>query len=89
MDKSLLEILCCPASGIPVDLLDSAALAALNRAIKAGGVHDVAGAAVQEPLREALVTRDGQLVYRVDDGIPVMLAGHAIRVVDVEGFIAT
>lgn len=86
MDKSLLEILCCPASGVPVDLLDSAPLAALNRGIEAGNVRDVGGAAVQQPLREALVTRDGKLVYRIEDGIPVMLADHAIRVAGLAGF---
>lgn len=89
MDKSLLEILCCPASGVPVDLLDSMPLAALNRAISAGTVRDIAGTVLQEPLREALLTRDRQLIYRVDDGIPVMLVDQAIRVNELDGLVLT
>ena len=31
-----------------------------------------------EPLREALITRDRRTVYRVDDGIPVLLIEEGI-----------
>lgn len=82
MDKLLLEILCCPVTRVPVDLLPGNALATLNRGIDAGAVKDLAGNVLQQRLREALATRDGQLIYRVEDGIPVMLADQAIRVAD-------
>ena len=42
--------------------------------------------AQSEPLREALVTRDHKLVYRIDDGIPVLLADEAIATGQVAGF---
>ena len=39
-----------------------------------------------EALREALLTRDRKTVYRVDDGIPVLLAEEAIATAQIEGF---
>lgn len=32
-----------------------------------------------QPLREALITRDRKQIFRVDDGIPVLLAEEAIN----------
>jgi uncharacterized protein YbaR (Trm112 family) len=78
MDRKLLDILVCPASRQPLALLESAGLEALNRAIAAGAVRRGDEATQSEPLREALVTRDRRTVYRIDDGIPVLLAEEAI-----------
>ena len=74
MDRKLLDLLACPATRQPLALLDGAGLEALNHAIAAGGVRRIDGSPQREPLREALVTRDRALAYRVDDGIPVLLA---------------
>lgn len=78
LDKRLLDILCCPLSRQPVLPLSRAQLDALNRAIAAGNVQTIEGEAVATPLHEGLVTRDGKLLYRVEDGIPVMLADQAM-----------
>ncbi len=78
MDRKLLDILCCPSSRQPLAMLESRGLDVLNRAIAAGGVQRVDSSAQDGALREALVTRDRKLVYRVDDGIPVLLAEEAI-----------
>lgn len=86
MDRKLLDILACPATRQPLALLDKAGLEALNQAIEAGNVRRVDDAAQAEPLREALVTRDHKLVYRIDDGIPVLLAEEAIATSQVPGF---
>ena len=64
----------------------SAGLDALNRAIAAGGVTRGDGSDQSESLREALVTRDRKTVYRIDDGIPVLLADDALATAQVEGF---
>jgi uncharacterized protein YbaR (Trm112 family) len=37
-------------------------------------------------MREALVTRDRKLVYRIDDGIPVLLVEEAIGTGQVADF---
>ena len=78
MDRKLLDILACPATRQPLALLESRGLDALNRAIAAGGIHRADDGVQSEPVREALVTRDRKLVYRVDDGIPVLLVEEAI-----------
>ncbi|GAB2621640.1 Trm112 family protein [Novilysobacter erysipheiresistens] len=86
MDRKLLDLLVCPASRQSLALLDSRGLQALNQAIAAGGVVRDDGSAQPEPLREALVTRDRKRVYRIDDGIPVLLAEEAIATAQVDGF---
>lgn len=86
MDRKLLDLLCCPATRQSLALLDAQGLEALNRAIAAGGVKRADDSAQTEALREALLTRDRKTVYRVDDGIPVLLAEEAIATAQVEGF---
>jgi uncharacterized protein YbaR (Trm112 family) len=86
MDRKLLDILACPATRQPLALLESRGLDALNRAIAAGGVHRADDSPQSESLREALVTRDRKLVYRIDDGIPVLLVEEAIGTGQVADF---
>lgn len=78
MDKKLLDIVCCPLTKLPLQLLDAERLGRLNAAIRAGTLHDRAGRPVADSLAEALVTRDGRLVYPVRDGIPILLEPEAI-----------
>lgn len=86
MDRKLLDILCCPSSRQPLSLLEARGLDVLNQAILAGDVQRVDGSAQAEVLREALVTRDRKLVYRMDDGIPVLLAEEAIATLQLPDF---
>ena len=86
MDKRLLDILCCPVSKRPVRLLSRAELDALNGAIEAGGVVTTVGHAVNERLDEGLITTDLKLVYRVADGIPVMLPEEGIATLQLRDF---
>ncbi len=86
MDKRLLDILCCPVSKVPVRPLQRPELEALNSAIGAGQVQNVAGTAVSEPLSEGLITTDHKVIYRVADGIPVMLPEEGIGTLQLTGF---
>ena len=86
MDRKLLDILACPATRQPLAMLDPRGLSALNAAIAAGGIARADGQPQAEALREALVTRDRKLVYRIDDGIPVLLAEDAIATGQVPDF---
>lgn len=86
LDKRLLDILCCPVTKQPVDLASPAQLDALNRAVAGGVLRDAEGSVVGTRLDAALLTRDRRTVYRIDDGIPVMLAEQAISTAQVEGF---
>lgn len=78
MDQELLKILCCPQTKVPVELLAAGDLEKLNRAITANRVKQVDGATVKKPVTEALITRDRKTIYRVDDGIPIMLIEQGI-----------
>jgi uncharacterized protein YbaR (Trm112 family) len=86
MDRKLLDILACPATRQPLALLDARGLDALNQAIATGGVRREDGSAQAEPLREALVTRDRKRVYRIDDGIPVLLVEEGLATGQVADF---
>lgn len=86
MDRKLLDLLVCPSTRQPLAALDGASLQALNAAISAGGVVRADDTVQAEALREALVTRDRKTVYRVDDGIPVLLAEEAIATAQVSDF---
>jgi len=86
MDKRLLDILCCPVSKVPVRPLQRQELDALNQAIAAGRVQNVAGAPVGAPVTEALITTDRKVIYRVEDGIPVMLPEEGIGTLQLTDF---
>jgi uncharacterized protein YbaR (Trm112 family) len=86
MDKRLLDILCCPVSKTPVRPLSKHELDALNRAVAAGAVDSVAGTPVRETLSEALITTDRKVIYRIEDGIPVMLPEEGIGTTQLTDF---
>ena len=86
MDRKLLDILVCPATRQPLSMLDAAGLEALNRAIATGGVKRNDESTQADALREAVVTRDRKTVYRIDDGIPVLLAEEGIATAQADGF---
>lgn len=86
MDRKLLDILVCPATRQSLSMLEAAGLEALNRAIAEGNVKRNDDGPQAEALREALVTRDRKTVYRVDDGIPVLLVEDGIATAQVDGF---
>lgn len=78
VDRKLLEILCCPVTKIPVEPLPRERLEALNALIQDGQAHYQDGTPVTETVREALITENGERIYLVDDGIPVMLEERAL-----------
>ncbi|NLO81260.1 MAG: Trm112 family protein [Xanthomonadaceae bacterium] len=78
MDRKLLDILCCPVTGVPLEPLRKDQLAALNELIAAGEVRDYGDNVVTDLLQEALITENGERIYRIDDGIPIMLEEKAI-----------
>lgn len=78
LDRKLLDVLCCPVSKRPVYPLTHDQLARVNEAVAAGGLRYLDDSPVIEPLAEGLVTDNGERIYRVDDGIPIMLEERAI-----------
>ena len=86
MDKRLLDILCCPVNKTPLRPLSRSELDALNSAIAAGTVFTVANVRVTAPMSEGLITIDGKVIYRIDDGIPVMLPEEGVGTLQLTGF---
>jgi uncharacterized protein len=78
LDRALLEILCCPATHVPLVVMPGAQLDRLNAAITSGRIKQADDKAVEEPLAEALMTRDGRIAYPIRDGIPILLEDHGI-----------
>jgi uncharacterized protein YbaR (Trm112 family) len=82
----LLEILCCPVSKTPLVRLTADRLNKLNAAIAEGAVQYVHGEGVTEPLREALITEDGRVIYPVVDDIPQLLEELGIGTTQLQNF---
>lgn len=78
MDRKLLDILCCPTSRQPLALLDERELATVNHGIADGAIRRADGSPQATALGGALITRDRRTIYRIDDGIPVLLADEAL-----------
>jgi uncharacterized protein YbaR (Trm112 family) len=86
VDKHLLEILVCPVTKTPVKMLSKDELAILNREVENGTISYVDGNPVEGPIDEALITEDGRTLYRVTDGIPVMLEEQGISANQIPGW---
>jgi uncharacterized protein YbaR (Trm112 family) len=79
VSEELLEILVCPETKQPVQLASADLLKKLCEDIAAGRVRNRGGETLTEPIEEGLVREDGQILYPVDDGIPVMLIEESIE----------
>lgn len=80
IDKDLLAILICPESRQPLREADAALLARVNQKIRAGSATNRGGAPVKQELDAALVRQDGQIVYPIRDGIPMLLVDEGLAV---------
>jgi|DEB0MinimDraft_6_1074348.scaffolds.fasta_scaffold236776_1 uncharacterized protein YbaR (Trm112 family) len=74
----LVDILCCPVSHEPLLPLSAQRLVALNGLVSQGGVQFVDGCTVTDELTGAMITRDGKVIYAIDQGIPVLLPERGI-----------
>ena len=59
---------------------------ALNEAITVGGLKRVDGSPQSTPIKEGLITRDHKTVYRIEDGIPVLLSDEGIATASIAEF---
>jgi len=86
MDKRLLDILCDPVTRVPLKLLSKLQLERLNQAIRDQQVQTTAGHPWSQELSAGLISMDGKVMYRIDDGIPVLLAEEGIGTTQLHDF---
>ena len=79
VSTELLEILVCPETKQPVSVATAERLEQLNQRIRSGELRNRGGDVVSEELTEALIREDEQVLYPIDDGIPVMLVDESIE----------
>ena len=79
VSQELLEILVCPETKQTVSLAADDVIAQINKRIEAGDLRNRGGDPVSKPVTEGLLREDGQILYVVDDGIPVMLVEESIE----------
>jgi uncharacterized protein YbaR (Trm112 family) len=82
--QDLLDVLVCPVSKKTLSILQKQTMAELNVLISQGKITTVGGQKVEMPLEEGLITEDGKTIYRIDDGIPIMLAEEGIPAAQLE-----
>ena len=78
MDRKFLDMLVCPKTHKPLREATPEELARVNQAIQAGHARNDAGTAVEEPLESGLVPEEGNVIYPVRDGIPVLTTSEGI-----------
>ena len=78
IDSELLKILCCPETHQPLVAADVALVQRLNTQIDSGQLRNRAGQPVTRKCDGGLVRKDGQFVYPVCEGIPILLINEAI-----------
>jgi len=86
INRKLLEILVCPVTKLPVYMLDQDKLAQLNELIVKRKLLTMDGETITEPLQEALITSNKNMIYRIENNIPVMLEDQGIASNQVEGW---
>lgn len=78
VNEKLLEILQCPRTKQNLKTLEPEKVARINEEIGKGNVKYYDGSPVDDPLDEALITEDRKVIYRVDDGIPILMIDKGI-----------
>jgi uncharacterized protein YbaR (Trm112 family) len=78
IDSQYLETLYCPITKSRLELLNRDQLNVLNELIHNKQALFIDGAMIEDELQEALVTIDHRMIYRVVEGIPMMLPERAI-----------
>jgi|TARA_B110000116_G_C16696866_1_gene517891 uncharacterized protein YbaR (Trm112 family) len=78
MRKKILNILCCPVTRQPLSKVTGKKLTALNEAIENGSITNREKKSIKKKLLDALITKDGLLLYPIEEGIPVLLENRSI-----------
>lgn len=80
IDADLLKILCCPETRQPLTLAEGSLLQRLNDQVAKNSLLNRAGKPVTRPCDGGLLRKDGQFVYPICAGIPILLIDESIPV---------
>ena len=86
IDQKLLDLLSCPVSKAPRTPLSAKQLDALNAALSQGKVQNVDGQTLSGTVQAGLISTDGKVIYRMEDGIAVLLPEEGIGTTQFENF---
>ena len=79
IEPELLEILVCPETKQPLSVATQELLGRVNSAIERGTVTTRGGETVKDALTAGLLREDGEVLYAIRDGIPIMLIDDSIE----------
>ena len=79
IEPELLEILVCPETKQPLSVATQELLGRVNSAIERGTVATRGGETVKDALTAGLLREDGEVLYAIRDGIPIMLIDDSIE----------
>ena len=83
IDSKLLDILRCPLTKQSLRLLSNQQIDQINAKISEGTVRQSNGSIVDSALEAGLITQNGNLIYRIDSDIPVMLQDLSISMTEI------
>ena len=83
IDSEFLKILCCPETHQPLTPADAALIQRLNELIASGQLRNRGNQPVTRQCDGGLVRQDGQFLYPICQGIPVLLINEAIPIAQV------
>ena len=78
----ILDRLRCPVTGAKLERAPAEILALVNHQIAARTAQNRLSDVVDTPVADALMNADRSLLFRIDDGVLVLLAGEAIEIED-------
>jgi uncharacterized protein YbaR (Trm112 family) len=73
-----LALLRCPETRLPLNEANLTLIAALNGRIASGHARNRSGQILVEPVESGLIRSDGECLYPIRQGIPVLLIDEAI-----------
>ena len=80
IDSKLLEILRCPLTKQSLSPLTKEKIDEINSKISMREIYYEDGTVVEDSIEEGLITENGNRIYRVESGIPIMLYKQSIPV---------
>lgn len=75
---NLTEIINCPTTHLGLRYLKEEDIESINVRIREGNMRYVDGTIVKEQLKGGLIREDNAVVFRIDEGIPILLSTRGL-----------